>query len=349
MDRMFLLFVIPTCVIQSTLDILNCQGTNKFVRDIESSTYRVVILCKLIRMGPIVLFKTSRVRLIEISRFNCIYIFIYFPKEHLQFNSVTTQDFKYLNCLNIYYSTFFIGDSCTRGCRFCSVKTSRRPPPPDPMEPLNTAQAIASWNLNYIVITSVDRDDLTDGGAAHFAKTVSEIKRLNSEILVECLTPDFAGDKPCISVVAESGLDVYAHNIETVESLQWFVRDPRANYKQSMGVLDHVKKSYPSVLTKSSIMVGFGEKSEEVVATMKDLREVGVDCLTIGQYMQPTKGHAKVQEYVHPKKFKEWEELGKELGFAYTASGPLVRSSYKAGEYFIENLLKLRHDTGANK
>lgn len=235
-----------------------------------------------------------------------------------------------------------LGDTCTRGCRFCSVKTSRRPPPPDPMEPLNTAKAIASWNLNYIVLTSVDRDDMADGGADHFAQTVEEIKRLNPTLLVECLTPDFAGDMECVSRVAESGLDVYAHNIETVESLQWFVRDPRANYKQSMAVLKHVKTKFPTILTKSSIMVGFGEKPEEVAQTMKDLREIDVDCLTIGQYMQPTKRHAKVQEYVHPKQFKEWEELGKELGFGYTASGPLVRSSYKAGEYFIENLLQSR-------
>lgn len=208
------------------------------------------------------------------------------------------------------------------------------------MEPLNTAQAIASWNLNYIVLTSVDRDDMVDGGSAHFAATVKEIKRLNPEILVECLTPDFAGKMEDVATVASSGLDVYAHNIETVESLQWFVRDPRATYKQSMNVLKYVKDNFSNVLTKSSIMVGFGETFDEVVDTMKDLRKVGVDCLTIGQYMQPTKGHAKVKEYVHPDTFKSWEELGKELGFAYTASGPLVRSSYKAGEYFIENLLK---------
>lgn len=233
-----------------------------------------------------------------------------------------------------------LGDTCTRGCRFCSVKTARRPPPPDPMEPINTAKAIASWNLNYIVITSVDRDDMPDGGAMHFAETVRQVKKHSPEILVECLTPDFAGDMKCVSTVADSSLDVFAHNIETVESLQWFVRDPRANYKQSMRVLEHVKKNHPNVLTKSSIMVGFGETNEEVVQTMKDLRDVGVDCLTLGQYMQPTKGHAKVKEFVHPDRFKEWEVLGGELGFAYTASGPLVRSSYKAGEYFIENLLK---------
>lgn len=210
------------------------------------------------------------------------------------------------------------------------------------MEPLRTAKAIAGWDLNYVVLTSVDRDDMPDGGAAHFAETVVQIKNFSPEILVECLTPDFAGDKECISKVAGSGLDVFAHNIESVENLTWFVRDPRATYRQSMGVLEHVKKTFPDILTKSSIMVGFGEKPEEVIQTMKDLRTVGVDCLTIGQYMQPTRRHAKVQEYIHPSRFKEWEVLGKGLGFAYTASGPLVRSSYKAGEYFIENLLKER-------
>ena len=242
-----------------------------------------------------------------------------------------------------YHDKFlFIGDTCTRGCRFCSVKTAKRPPLPDPEEPMNTAKAIASWNLNYIVITSVDRDDLPDGGSKHFAETVRQVKKYNPTLQVECLTPDFAGNMDQVSIVASSGLDVYAHNIETVESLTWFVRDPRATYKQSMDVLKHVKEVNPEILTKSSIMVGFGETNDEVVKTMEDLREVGVDCLTIGQYMQPTKGHAKVKEYVHPSQFEKWEELGSKLGFAYTASGPLVRSSYKAGEFFIENLLKSR-------
>ena len=235
-----------------------------------------------------------------------------------------------------------LGDTCTRGCRFCSVKTARHPPAADPMEPINTAKTIAGWDLNYIVITSVDRDDMPDGGAKHFAKTVCEIKKLSPELLIECLTSDFAGDKSSVHEVADSGLNVYAHNIETVESLQQFVRDPRANYKQSMGVLEYVKQYFPNILTKSSIMVGLGETADEVVNTMKDLRGISVDCLTIGQYMQPTKRHAKVHEYVHPKQFKEWEAIGNELGFAYTASGPLVRSSYKAGEYFIENILKNR-------
>jgi len=233
-----------------------------------------------------------------------------------------------------------LGDTCTRGCRFCSVKTARRPPPPDPMEPLNTAETIAGWELNYIVITSVDRDDIPDGGAAHFAETVREVKRLSPSLLVECLTSDFAGLTTSVHTVAESGLNVYAHNIETVNRLQKFVRDPRAGYTQSMEVLSYVKQHFPHLLTKSSIMVGLGETRDEVVQTMRDLRSNGVDCLTIGQYMQPTNRHAKVHEFVHPSQFKEWEMLGEELGFAYTASGPLVRSSYKAGEYFIENLLK---------
>lgn len=233
-----------------------------------------------------------------------------------------------------------LGDTCTRGCRFCSVKTARRPPPADPMEPINTAKTISEWNLNYIVITSVDRDDMPDGGANHFAQTVREVKRLSPKLLVECLTSDFAGDLSSVHAVADSGLNVYAHNVETVERLQPFVRDPRANYKQSLSVLEYVKNNFSKVLTKTSIMVGLGETSQEVVDTMKDLREIGVDCLTLGQYMQPTKRHAKVHEYVHPNQFKEWELLGDEMGFAYTASGPLVRSSYKAGEYFIENLIK---------
>ena len=254
------------------------------------------------------------------------------------------EDFAFI--FNIKENINYLGDTCTRGCRFCSVKTSRQPAPLDPNEPINTAKAISSWNLNYIVITSVDRDDLSDGGSSHFAKTVQEVKRLNPSLIVECLTPDFAGEKKFISEVASSGVDVYAHNIETVESLTWFVRDPRATYKRSLGVLEHVKTQFPKMITKSSIMVGFGEKQEEVVATMKDLRDVGVDCITIGQYMQPTKGHAKVKEYIHPDVFKSWEIVGNELGFAYTASGPLVRSSYKAGEYFIENLVKQKQGSG---
>ncbi|XP_032512213.2 lipoyl synthase 1, mitochondrial [Danaus plexippus] len=240
-----------------------------------------------------------------------------------------------------------MGDTCTRGCMFCSVKTSRAPPPLDPNEPGNTARAINQWGLGYIVLTSVDRDDLPDGGSGHFAETVREIKLQNSEILVECLVPDFRGNRDCINTIANSGLDVFAHNIETVERLTPFVRDKRAGYRQTLRVLSTAKEINPDLITKSSIMLGLGETDQEVEQTMKDLRSSGVDCVTLGQYMQPTKRHLKVHEYVTPAKFKEWEELGQQLGFLYTASGPLVRSSYRAGEFFISSLLRDRKANSA--
>ncbi|XP_041053100.1 lipoyl synthase, mitochondrial [Carcharodon carcharias] len=235
-----------------------------------------------------------------------------------------------------------MGDTCTRGCRFCSVKTSRKPPPLDPDEPFNTANAIAEWNLDYVVLTSVDRDDLPDGGAKHLAATVSHLKGRHSKIIVECLTPDFRGDLKAVETVAASGLDVYAHNVETVRELQRTVRDPRAKFDQSLSVLKHAKQVKPSLLSKTSIMLGLGETDEQVYATLKELQEAGVDCVTLGQYMQPTKRHLKVNEYITPEKFKYWENVGNELGFLYTASGPLVRSSYKAGEYFLKKILSER-------
>uniref|UniRef100_A0A2K6APM9 lipoyl synthase n=1 Tax=Macaca nemestrina TaxID=9545 RepID=A0A2K6APM9_MACNE len=164
----------------------------------------------------------------------------------------------------------------------------------------------------------------------------------NPKILVECLTPDFRGDLKAIEKVALSGLDVYAHNVETVPELQSKVRDPRANFDQSLHVLKHAKKVQPDVISKTSIMLGLGENDEQVYATMKALREADVDCLTLGQYMQPTRRHLKVEEYITPEKFKYWEKVGNELGFHYTASGPLVRSSYKAGEFFLKNLVAKR-------
>ncbi|TKS68143.1 Lipoyl synthase, mitochondrial [Collichthys lucidus] len=235
-----------------------------------------------------------------------------------------------------------MGDTCTRGCRFCSIKTARKPPPLDPDEPYNTAKAIAAWGLDYVVLTSVDRDDIADGGAAHFAKTVSNLKERDPQMLVECLTPDFRGDLAAVEKIALSGLDVYAHNVETVRELQRHVRDPRANFDQSLSVLKHAKKVKPTVLTKTSIMLGLGETDQQILHTLAELREAGVDCLTLGQYMQPTKRHLKVEEYVTPERFAHWEKVGNEMGFVYTASGPLVRSSYKAGEFFLKNLLKKR-------
>uniref|UniRef100_A0A915JUN5 Lipoyl synthase, mitochondrial n=1 Tax=Romanomermis culicivorax TaxID=13658 RepID=A0A915JUN5_ROMCU len=189
-----------------------------------------------------------------------------------------------------------MGDTCTRGCRFCSVKTARKPPPLDPKEPVSTAAAIAAWGLDYVVLTSVDRDDLPDGGANHIAETVRELKSRNSSILIECLVPDFAGRNDCIEIIAHSGLEVYAHNLETVRRLTPSVRDPRAKYDQSLTCLKAAKKINGNLVTKSSLMLGLGETDEEIEQAMKDLRDHGVDCLTLGQYMQPTKRHLLVKE-----------------------------------------------------
>ncbi|KAK6496394.1 hypothetical protein TWF481_002414 [Arthrobotrys musiformis] len=235
-----------------------------------------------------------------------------------------------------------MGDTCTRGCRFCSVKTNRRPPPLDPHEPEHTAEALKRWGLGYVVLTSVDRDDLADGGAAHFRETIVKIKQKAPHILVEALTGDFAGNLDMVAQVATSGLDVYAHNVETVEALTPYVRDRRATFRQSLSVLSHAKKSQPSLITKTSIMLGLGEQDSEVLDALKELRKVDVDVVTFGQYMRPTKRHMKVEAYITPEKFEYWKEKAVEMGFLYVASGPLVRSSYKAGEAFIENVLKKR-------
>ncbi len=244
-----------------------------------------------------------------------------------------------------------MGDTCTRGCRFCSVKTSRAPPPLDPHEPEHTAEALRRWGLGYVVLTSVDRDDLADGGAHHFAETIRKIKSKTretvdgapgKEMLVEALTGDFWGNLEMVKLVAQSGLDVYAHNVETVEELTPFVRDRRATFQQSLSVLRAAKAASPNLITKTSIMLGLGETDEQVVDALRQLREADVDVVTFGQYMRPTKRHMKVEEYVSPEKFDLWRERALEMGFLYCASGPLVRSSYKAGEAFIENVLRGR-------
>nr|GMD31925.1 lipoyl synthase 2, mitochondrial-like [Ipomoea batatas] len=234
-----------------------------------------------------------------------------------------------------------LGDTCTRGCRFCNVKTSRTPPPPDPNEPSNVAEAIASWGLDYVVITSVDRDDLPDQGSSHFAETVEKLKALKPNMLIEALTPDFRGDHSCVEKVAKSGLDVFAHNIETVEELQSVVRDHRANFKQSMDVLIMAKEYAPAgTLTKTSIMLGCGETPDQVIKTMEKVREAGVDVMTFGQYMRPSKRHMPVSEYITPEAFEKYRVLGMEMGFRYVASGPMVRSSYKAGEFYIKSMIE---------
>ncbi|MAF35699.1 lipoyl synthase [archaeon] len=239
-------------------------------------------------------------------------------------------------------ATFMVmGDTCTRGCRFCTVKTSSIGKPLDEQEPEKLVKAIKELEIfDYIVLTSVDRDDLADQGSMHIAKCIKAIKEGIPSILVEVLIPDFQGNSKLIQNVIDSKPDVIAHNIETVKSLQNKVRDPRAGYEQSLKVLKIIKEKNPKVITKSSIMVGLGETSDEVVQTMKDLRSVDVNIITFGQYLQPSKQHLEVVEYVHPDKFLKYKELAKELGFKYVASGPFVRSSYKAGELFVKHQLK---------
>ena len=251
-----------------------------------------------------------------------------------------------------------MGDTCTRGCRFCSVKTSKAPPPLDPHEPENTAEALRRWGLGYVVLTSVDRDDLADGGARHFAETIMKIKQKAPTMLVEALTGDYAGDLEMVKKVALSGLDVYAHNVETTEALTPFVRDRKATFRQSLAVLRTAKEAQPTLITKTSIMLGLGETDEQLMDALKgkfvhyhlplplltrvELRKNNVDVVTFGQYMRPTKRHMAVHEYITPDKFELWRQRALDMGFLYCASGPLVRSSYKAGEAFIENVLKKR-------
>jgi lipoic acid synthetase len=233
-----------------------------------------------------------------------------------------------------------MGSVCTRGCRFCAVTSGHPKGYLDPLEPWKVAQVVSEWGLDYIVLTSVARDDLPDGGAEHFAKTIRAIKQKTPRTLVEVLIPDFRGDINALKTVVEAQPEVIGHNIETVERLTPRVRDRRASYRQSLAVLENVKKLDPTRYTKSSIMVGLGETDEEVVQTMRDLRAVGVDILTIGQYLRPSPRHLEVVEYVHPDKFAQWKEIGEALGFRYVASGPLVRSSYRAGEFFVKSLLR---------
>lgn len=198
------------------------------------------------------------------------------------------------------------------------------------------------WGLGYVVLTSVDRDDLADGGARHFAETIMRIKQKAPTMLVEALTGDYAGDREMVKLVATSGLDVYAHNIETVEALTPFVRDRRAKFRQSLEVLRVAKEANPDLITKTSMMLGLGETDEEIWHALRELRTNNVDVVTFGQYMRPTKRHMPVTAYITPDQFETWRQRALDLGFLYCASGPLVRSSYKAGEAFIENVLKKR-------
>ena len=227
-------------------------------------------------------------------------------------------------------ATFMIlGSNCTRGCRFCAV-THGNPIPLDPDEPEKVLQSVKVMGLDYVVITSVDRDDLPDQGSSHFASVIRKLK--GSGVLVEVLIPDFRGEKSLIDLIINEKPAVLAHNVETVRRLTPSVRDGRAGYEQSLGLLRYVKDKNPGQITKSSIMIGLGERDDEVIETMKDLRDAGVDILTIGQYLRPSRKQMEVVEYCSSERFASFEKTGIKMGFSFVASGPLVRTSYRAAE-----------------
>jgi len=227
-----------------------------------------------------------------------------------------------------------MGSVCTRACRFCAVDTGNPQGWLDPEEPQHAAESVQLMGLKYVVITSVDRDDLDDGGAGHYAACVAAIKRRCPQTAVEALTPDFAGKRASVRTVLDSGVDVFAQNLETVRRLTHPVRDPRAGYDQTLGVLAYAKQHRPDVLTKSSVMLGLGETDEEIGETLDDLRAGGVDIVTFGQYLRPTMNHLPVERYVTPEAFAMYRRWGLERGFLEVVAGPLVRSSYRAERVF---------------
>jgi lipoyl synthase len=233
-----------------------------------------------------------------------------------------------------------LGDVCTRGCRFCAVTSGQPGGTVDTNEPAHVAGALAQMDLAYVVLTMVDRDDLPDGGAAHVAKTVSSIHARSPELLVETLVGDFAGKAELIATVVQQGRpDVYAHNVEVVPSLQRKMRDARCSWERSLQTLVAAREAGANV-TKSSLMVGCGETADEVEAALRELRTANIDVITIGQYLRPTPKHAPVMRYVEPAEFDHYREVGQALGFQYVASGPLVRSSYRAAEAFLKGKLR---------
>lgn len=241
-------------------------------------------------------------------------------------------------CWNAGTATIMLmGAVCTRACRFCSVDTGNPHGWLDPEEPENAARSVELMGLSYVVLTSVDRDDLADGGAGHFAAAVRAIKRRNPGTAVEALTPDFAGVLADVETVVDSGLDVFAQNIETVRRLTHPVRDPRAGYEQTLEVLAHAKAHRPGVLTKSSLMLGLGETDAEIEQTLHDLRAAGVDIVTLGQYLRPTVHHLPVERFVTPAEFDHYREQALAMGFLECVSGPLVRSSYRAEQALKRN------------
>lgn len=242
-------------------------------------------------------------------------------------------------------ATFMLmGDICTRGCKFCAVK-SGKPALPDPAEPQKLAEAIAEMELDYAVLTSVNRDDLPDQGAGHFAACINAIRAAHPDTLIEVLIPDFRGKKEAIQTIINAQPSVIAHNIETVERLQAAVRDKRASYQQSLHVLEYVKQRSPKIYTKSSLMLGLGETKEEILQTMTDLRKANTDIITLGQYLRPSSWHVPVAKYYYPEEFAYYKIHAEELGFLFSISGSLVRSSYRAGELFIKNVVHHEENT----
>ena len=244
-------------------------------------------------------------------------------------------------------TVMLLGDTCTRGCRFCAVTTGDPRGAVDVREPEHVARAIAKLELQYVVLTMVDRDDLLDGGAGHVARTVTRLRELRPDILIETLLGDFGGHLDYVDATVDARPDVWAHNIEVVRRLQRTIRDVRCSYDRSLQVLRRVKERDPERITKSSIMVGIGETDDEVVETLADLRAAGVDLVTLGQYLRPTPKHAKVDRYVEPATFDRYADEARRMGFRFVASAPLVRSSYKAAEVFVRGILR-PEDPGAH-
>ncbi|MEM1113792.1 MAG: lipoyl synthase [Pseudomonadota bacterium] len=230
-----------------------------------------------------------------------------------------------------------MGDVCTRACRFCAVNTGNPRGWLDPDEAHNTARSVQLMGLKYVVLTSVNRDDLPDGGAGHYADCVKRVKDVNPQTAVEALTPDFLGALADVETVVDSGIEVFAQNVETVRRLTHPVRDPRAGYEQTLEVLAHAKAYRPDVLTKTSLMLGLGETEEEILEAMDDLRAANVDILTFGQYLQPTANHYPIDRYVTPEEFETYRQWGLEKGFFEVVSGVMVRSSYRAEQVLAKN------------
>jgi lipoic acid synthetase len=230
-----------------------------------------------------------------------------------------------------------LGDVCTRACRFCAVNTGNPRGWLDPDEPANTARSVQLMKLKYVVLTSVNRDDLADGGAGQYAACVRKVKEVNPETAVEALTPDFLGVLADVETVVDSGIEVFAQNVETVKRLTHPVRDPRASYTQTLDVLTHAKRHRPQVLTKTSLMLGLGETEAEILECLDDLRAANVDILTFGQYLQPTANHYPIDRYVSPEEFETYRQWGLEKGFLEVVSGVFVRSSYRAEQVLQKN------------